>query len=78
MKLLILCLGHNVDLLLTTPVLRCLKQQLNNVEIHYLLQSNHKTILEANPYIERFLLHMIRTSDFDLLKDFEFDHIIDL
>src|SRR5689334_12370729 len=78
MKLLIVCLGNDGDLLLTTPVLRCLKQQLNDLEIHYLLQPHHKTILEANPYIDHFHSNISGAPDIKELEKENFDHIIDL
>lgn len=40
------------DIVLTTPVVRCLKTQLN-AEIHYLTKKSFKPILSNNPYIDK-------------------------
>lgn len=65
--------------MLTTPVLRCLKEQVPGVSIHYLTKSSFHPVLAANPHIDRihFLQddwgNMIRT-----LKEEAFDYVIDL
>ena len=67
------------DIILTTPVLRHLKHQVDQVEIHYLTKSEFVPLLEANPYIDRIhsfsgdLKSCIRT-----LKKEDIDYIIDL
>lgn len=67
------------DIVLTTPVLRCLKTQQGNCEIHYVTKKQFLPLLEANPYIDR--LHVF---DGDLsslvaeLRPFRFDAIFDL
>ena len=67
------------DIVLTTPVVRHLKQQVEDAEIHYLTKSAYAGILEANPHIDRIhvfngdLNSLIRN-----LKALEFDYIIDL
>jgi ADP-heptose:LPS heptosyltransferase len=75
MKLLVICLGNTGDLLLTTPVLRCLKQQLAEAEIHYLVHPHHHSVLEVNPYVDQFHFNIGST---ELLKQQQFDQIIDL
>ena len=77
MKLLIVCLGGPSELLFTTPVLRCLKQQLN-AEIHFLLLSQYKNVLEANPYIDHFDIIQDGSTGINQLSAQNFDHIIDL
>ena len=62
------------DIVLTTPVVRHLKQQVEDAEIHYLTKSAFAGMLEANPYIDRIhefngdLNSLIRN-----LKALEFD-----
>ncbi len=79
MKLLIIRFSSIGDIVLTTPVIRCLKQQLKDAEVHYLTKKNYKSIIETNPYIHK--LH-IMDDDFDKtaaqLKEENFDYIIDL
>lgn len=65
--------------MLTTPVIRILKEQVQGAEIHYLTKKQYFSILENNPYIDK-----IHTFDGEIqtlisaLKDEFFDHIIDL
>ena len=67
------------DIVLTTPVLRHLKQQVEDAEIHYLTKSAYKSLLEANPYVDR-----IHAFDGDikaciaLLRKEGIDYVIDL
>ena len=67
------------DIILTTPVLRHLKQQVEDAEIHYLTKSAYKSLLEANPYVDR-----IHAFDGDikaciaLLRREGIDYVIDL
>ncbi|MCW3105479.1 MAG: glycosyl transferase [Bacteroidetes bacterium] len=78
-KILVIRFSSIGDIVLTTPVVRCLKQQLADAEIHYLTKRSFRGILEHNPYISR-----IHTIDKDVsevieeLKKENFDHIIDL
>ena len=79
MKLLIVRFSSIGDIVLTTPVIRCLKQQLDQVEIHYLTKQKFRTILSENPYIDQ--LHTIEKSTSEIisqLKSLDFDYIIDL
>jgi ADP-heptose:LPS heptosyltransferase len=67
------------DILLTTPVVRHLKRQVDQAEIHYLTKSAFTSLLEENPYVDRVhafngdLNHTAR-----VLKEIGFDYIIDL
>ena len=79
MKVLIVRFSSIGDIVLTTPVIRCLKQQLDQVEIHYLTKQKFRTILSENPYIDQ--LHTIEKSTNEItskLKSLDFDYIIDL
>jgi len=67
------------DIVLTTPVLRHLKEQVEGARIHYLTKSSFATILESNPYVDR--VHVLNGNMGSTLKDLKeegFDHIIDL
>lgn len=65
--------------MLTTPVIRCLKQQVAGAEVHYLTKSSFKGIIESNPYVDK--LHLL-DNNFDTLmntlKSEQFYFIIDL
>ena len=60
-KILIVRFSSIGDIVLTTPVVRCLKEQLEGeVEIHYLTKKGFKGILENNPSITK--VHTIEKS----------------
>ncbi|OAQ42409.1 glycosyl transferase [Pedobacter psychrophilus] len=67
------------DIIYTSPIIRCLKQQLPNAEIHYLTKSNFKFLLDYNPYITQ--LHLLKPKLRDTIKELKaerFDYVIDL
>ncbi len=79
-RILIIRLSSIGDIVLTTPVVRMLKQQLEGeVEIHFLIKEQFKSVLEANPHI-----HQIHTIKDDVkvvipvLKELDFHYIVDL
>ena len=77
-KYLIIRFSSIGDIVLTTPVVRCLKEQ-TDAEIHYLSKKQFEGILAPNPYIDK--LHLIdeKVSEvIDALKAERFDEIIDL
>ncbi|MDG1857675.1 MAG: hypothetical protein P8I94_01145, partial [Emcibacteraceae bacterium] len=53
MKILIVRFSSIGDIVLTTPVLRGLKEQLKDVEIHYLTKTKFSALLENNPRIDK-------------------------
>ena len=64
---------------MTTPVVRNLKVQLDDAEIHYCTKKQFHSILEANPYIDK--IHLLEDKLLDLvskLKKEKYDIIIDL
>jgi ADP-heptose:LPS heptosyltransferase len=78
MKILIIRFSSIGDIVLTTPVIRCLKQQLN-AEIHYLTKPNFASILNSNPYIDK--LHVLDKGLIAKAKELQlekFDYVIDL
>jgi heptosyltransferase-2 len=67
------------DIILTTPVVRHLKKQVEDAEIHYLTRSSYASLLEANPYIDR--VHPYKgdmKACIALLKSEGIDYVIDL
>lgn len=54
-KFLILRFSSIGDIVLTTPVVRCLKQQMPNCTIHYVVKKQYATVLQANPYIDELI-----------------------
>ncbi len=78
MKVLIIRFSSIGDIVLTTPVIRCLKQQLG-AEIHYYTKPSFQPLLQANPYVDK--IHLLPAGKFPFLKDLKeenFDYIIDL
>lgn len=78
-KILILRFSSIGDIVLTTPVIRVLKAQLNGAEIHYCTKKSYYPLLEANPYIDK--IHLLEDKLPDLigkLKAEKFDFVVDL
>jgi ADP-heptose:LPS heptosyltransferase len=78
-KFLIIRFSSIGDIVLTTPVIRCLRKKLPDAEIHFLTKQSFKGILAANPFITK--IHTLGDS-FELmlheLKTEEYDYVIDL
>src|SRR6185295_333774 len=67
------------DVVLTTPVVRCLKTQQPDTEIHYVTKNSFRSLLENNPYIDK--VHSIEKDVKEIateLKNENFDAVIDL
>jgi ADP-heptose:LPS heptosyltransferase len=79
MKFLIIRFSSIGDIVLTTPVVRCLKKQVVTAEVHYLTKAAFRPILAANPYVDK--IHCLE-DDLDgliaVLKSEDFDYVIDL
>ena len=77
-KILILRFSSIGDIVLTTPVVRCLHQQLD-AEVHYCTKKGFKNILEENPHVAK--VHTFDSTLSTLIKVLraeKFDYIIDL
>ena len=78
-KFLIVRFSSIGDIILTTPVVRALKSQVEGSEVHFLTKKKFSTLLEANPYIDT-----IQTLDRSFreliiqLRGEKYDYIIDL
>ena len=78
-KILIIRFSSIGDIVLTTPVVRCLKKQLPDVQIHYLTKENYINILSSNPYITK--IHTLKHSIAETVKELKkenFDFVVDL
>jgi ADP-heptose:LPS heptosyltransferase len=68
------------DIVLTTPVLRALKKQLDGgAEVHYLTKEKFAGLLEGNPNVDK--VHTIKESVQEVLPELErleYDYLIDL
>lgn len=78
-KFLIIRFSSIGDIVLTTPVIRCLRKRYPDATIHFLTKQSYKSILESNPYLDK--VHTLGDS-FELmlheLGSEEYDYIIDL
>ena len=52
MKVLIIRLSSIGDIVLTTPVIRCVKKQLGNAEVHFLTKKSFSSLVANNPYVD--------------------------
>ncbi len=78
-KFLIIRLSSIGDIVLTTPVIRCLKKQVDHARIHYLVKEAFLPVLSANPYLDR--IHVFRGDLPATIRELRaegFDYIIDL
>ncbi|GAA4908056.1 glycosyltransferase family 9 protein [Mucilaginibacter defluvii] len=79
MKILVIRFSSMGDIIYTTPVVRCLKKQLPNAEIHFLTKPAFKYIYNNNPYLDKLLLLKDTLSEtIREIKAEKYDHIIDL
>ena len=78
MKFLIIRFSSIGDIVLTTPVIRCLKEQMPDAEIHFLTKDSYAGILRSNPYINKvqilgsswdLMIHQLQFEDYDFIVD---------
>jgi ADP-heptose:LPS heptosyltransferase len=78
-KFLIIRFSSIGDIVLTSPVVRCLKTQFPEAEVHFLTKKRNADLLQANPYIDQIQLLDNSLSDtIQTLKMENYDYIIDL
>ena len=78
-KFLIIRFSSIGDIVLTSPVVRCLKTQFPDAEVHYATKKRNYDLIQANPYIDK--IHLLDDSISELiqrLKAENYDYIIDL
>jgi len=79
MKILVIRFSSMGDIIYTTPVIRCLKQQLPNADVHFLTKHAFKYIYENNPYVDKVLyLRPTLSETLAEIRIEKYDHIIDL
>ncbi len=79
MKFLVIRFSSIGDIVLASPVWRCLKQQVSTSEIHFLTKRSFAAVTEASPYIDKFFYFDNNTNDLiDELKKEDYDYVIDL
>ena len=78
LKILVVRFSSIGDIVLTSPVVRILKNQLN-AEVHYITKKEYKCLIEHNPYLDK--IYSIESSIkevFSEVKKENYDWIIDL
>ena len=77
-KILVVRFSSIGDIVLTTPVIRCLKKQLN-CDIHFLTKEEYQGLLQNNPYIDKLIcIKKVLKEVMSLLTNEKYDYIIDL
>ena len=78
-KYLIIRFSSIGDIVLSTPIVRCLKKQKPDAVIHYVTKKAFKSILEHNPYIDKiFCIDKDVDEVVGDLKKEDYDFVIDL
>ena len=79
LKFLIIRFSSIGDMVLTTPVIRCLRKKFPGALIHYLTKKKFAGIVQSNPYLDKIILleEDIKKTIAEL-EDEHYDHIIDL
>jgi ADP-heptose:LPS heptosyltransferase len=78
MKILIIRFSSIGDIVLTTPVIRCLKKQLG-ADIHFLTKRNFEKIVQSNPYVDKvWSIERDAGEILPQLKIEKYDYLIDL
>lgn len=78
-KILVIRFSSIGDIVLASPVFRCIKNQLPGAQLHFVTKHSFKLVTASNPYIDKFFY-----LDNDLpaliteLKKEEYDYVIDL
>ncbi len=78
-KILIIRFSSIGDIVLTTPIIRCIKDQIPDARIHYLTKEQFLPVLQANPYIDEIFAIKEKIDEVipDLKKE-SYDFIVDL
>jgi ADP-heptose:LPS heptosyltransferase len=79
MKILVIRFSSMGDIIYTTPVVRCIKKQVPNAEVHFLTKPAFKYIYDNNPYVDKLLLLKPSLSNtIAEIKAEKYDYIVDL
>ncbi|WP_066829991.1 glycosyltransferase family 9 protein [Rufibacter ruber] len=77
-KILIIRFSSIGDIVLTTPVIRCVKQQVPGAEVHFCTKAAFRSLVASNPYVDKVfclekslsdLLQQLKAEDYDLVLD---------
>jgi len=78
-KILVIRFSSIGDIVLTSPVIRCLKEQVKDAEIHFLTKQSFSPIISENPHVDKvFGIQKKLAEVLPLLKKEGYDYIVDL
>ncbi len=78
-KILVIRFSSIGDIVLASPVFRCIKKQLPDVELHFATKQSFKLVTAANPYIDRFFYLDDNLPELiESLRKEEYDYVVDL
>ncbi len=78
-KILVIRFSSIGDIVLTTPVIRCLKAQLPDLQLHFLTKENFRQVVAENPHIDKIFTIREEISEvLPQLKAENYHHIVDL
>ncbi len=79
-KILIIRFSSIGDIVLTSTLVRCLKEQFQGeLEVHYLIKKQYASIMESNPYISKvYAFEKNSTEIIADLKNEKYNYIVDL
>ncbi len=78
-KVLIIRFSSIGDIVLTTPVPRCIKTQFPDIKVHYCTKRSFQALVDHNPYIDK--VHYLEDSLSSLISELKkenFDFVVDL
>src|SRR5436190_7927148 len=79
MKFLIIRFSSIGDIVLASPVFRCLKTQVPSAEVHFLTRLSFKMVTSSNPYIDKFFYYDDELNKvIEELRKEDYDYVIDL
>lgn len=78
-KILVIRFSSIGDIVLASPVFRCIKNQLANAELHFVTKRSFELVTTSNPYIDKFFyLEDNIDTLINSLKQENYDYVIDL
>jgi len=78
-KILVIRFSSIGDIVLCSPVFRCIKKQLPDAELHFVTKLAFKAVTENNPNIDRFFYYQDNLKELtDELSKEQYDFVIDL
>ena len=79
MKFLVIRFSSIGDIVLTTPVVRGIKHQVKNSEVHFLHKKSYEPVLKNNPFIDKRFMYDDNIGEIiTMLKKEKYDVVIDL